>query len=73
MDTEEDVDYIQILVGGKTETTAYTVATLSGQSSEKQQYESHNNFLIIKFVSDPRYQKTGFTLTYNIGKYDSVL
>ncbi|XP_052685256.1 CUB and sushi domain-containing protein 1-like [Crassostrea angulata] len=63
--TEKDTDIVEVLIGGRTESTARSVARLSGQPSlSTARYRSYNNYMIIRFSTDSQTEKVGFTATY---------
>uniref|UniRef100_A0A8W8JHB7 CUB and sushi domain-containing protein 3 n=1 Tax=Magallana gigas TaxID=29159 RepID=A0A8W8JHB7_MAGGI len=64
--TEKDTDIVEVLIGGRTESTARSVARLSGQPSlSTARYRSYNNYMIIRFSTDSQTEKVGFTANYN--------
>ncbi|XP_065923868.1 uncharacterized protein [Magallana gigas] len=65
-DTEKDTDIVEVHIGGRTESTARSVARLSGQPSlSTARYRSYNNYMIIRFSTDSQTEKVGFTANYN--------
>lgn len=64
-DTEKTFDTVQILVGGRTEDKAVSLATLSGkQDLTSRPYVTASNFMIIKFTSDNSVERKGFRATW---------
>lgn len=64
-DTENNFDQIQILVGGRTEETSTTLATLSGiQNISSRSFTTGSNLMIIKFRSDATVEKRGFRASW---------
>ncbi|KAI0212792.1 Cubilin [Lamellibrachia satsuma] len=62
-DTEKNRDEVQVWVGGKTEVTAEMVARLSGSVSPNTipVFNSPNNYMFVKLVSDNAVQMNGFS------------
>lgn len=64
-DTENNFDQVQILVGGRTEETSTTLATLSGiQNISARAFTTGSNLMIIKFRSDASVEKRGFRASW---------
>ncbi|XP_062611525.1 uncharacterized protein LOC134273339 [Saccostrea cucullata] len=64
--TEKDTDIVEILIGGRTESTAQSIARLSGQPSlPTVRYRSHNNYMIIRFSTDSATQRMGFAANFS--------
>ncbi|XP_061175426.1 uncharacterized protein LOC133184388 [Saccostrea echinata] len=64
--TEKDTDIVEILIGGRTESTAQSIARLSGQPSLPTiRYRSHNNYMIIRFSTDSATEKMGFAANFS--------
>lgn len=64
-DTENNFDQVQILVGGRTEETSVTLATLSGhQNISTKAFTTGSNLMIIKFRSDASVEKRGFRASW---------
>lgn len=64
-DTEKTFDTVQILVGGRTEDKAVSLATLSGkQDIGNKPYVTASNFMIVKFTSDGSVERKGFRATW---------
>lgn len=60
-ETEKTFDTVQILVGGRTEDKAVSLATLSGkQDLGNKSFISASNFMIVKFSTDGSVEKKGF-------------
>ncbi|KAB7498637.1 Fibropellin-1 [Armadillidium nasatum] len=66
-ETEKGFDTVQILTGGRTETSAMPLVTLSGKldsSLNGHIYESASNFMIVKFQSDASVERKGFRASW---------
>ncbi|XP_055635764.1 uncharacterized protein LOC129775276 isoform X1 [Toxorhynchites rutilus septentrionalis] len=64
-DTEKHFDTVQILVGGRTENKAVSLATLSGKNDlTSKPFITASNFMIIKFASDGSVERKGFRATW---------
>ncbi|XP_054265760.1 uncharacterized protein LOC128988471 [Macrosteles quadrilineatus] len=64
-ETEKTFDTVQILVGGRTEDKAVSLATLSGkQDLGNKSFVSASNFMIIKFSTDGSVEKKGFRASW---------
>ena len=63
--TEKNADVVDILVGGKTEASATSVAKLSGTIAEVRRYRSYNNYLIVRFITDSTTEKSGFSMKFS--------
>ncbi|KAG8295757.1 calcium ion binding [Homalodisca vitripennis] len=64
-ETEKTFDTVQILVGGRTEDKAVSLATLSGkQDLGNKSFVSASNFMIIKFNTDGSVEKKGFRASW---------
>ena len=68
LDTEEGVDEVVFLGGGRTASSSYNLARLSGVNTPSSMIRSPNNFMIIRFVSDEVSQRSGFNLTWAAGE-----
>ena len=68
LDTEEGVDEVIFMGGGKTASSSYNLARLSGVNTPSSMIRSPNNFMIIRFVSDEATQRSGFNLTWAAGE-----
>lgn len=65
-DTENNFDQVQILVGGRTEESSVTLATLSGhqQNISARNFVTGSNLMIVKFRSDAAVEKRGFRASW---------
>ena len=65
-ESERNYDTLQILVGGKTEDSSITLATLSGSipGIGSQSFKSASNFMILRFRSDSSVEKGGFRASW---------
>lgn len=64
-DTEKNFDIVQILVGGRTEDKAVSLATFSGKNDlTSKPLITASNFMIIKFTSDGSVERKGFRATW---------
>ena len=70
MDTEENIDTVDIYVGGSTLATSDYVTSLSGliTGNNLPTYVSTNNFMVVRFTSDKEIEKTGFSASFTAGK-----
>ena len=68
LDTEEGVDEVIIMGGGRTAYSSYNLARLSGANAPSLLIRSPNNFMIIRFFSDGATQGTGFNMTWVAGE-----
>lgn len=69
LDTEPDLDVIQIRGGGLSEATSVTIATISGGNSPSFIYIP-SNMAVIKFMSDSNVQGEGFVFHWEAGIFD---
>ena len=67
LNTERDVDFVEVWVGGRTLSSSSLVRRVSGASVQGMVVSS-NNAAIVRFVSDGSYQDSGFTLTWKSGE-----
>lgn len=69
MDTEENIDVMDIYVGGRTIDTSVYVRSLSGRitGDNLPAYVSTNNYMIVRFTSDRTVEKTGFQALFATG------
>lgn len=64
-ETEKTFDTVQILVGGRTEDKAVSLATLSGREDlANKPFVTASNFMIVKFTSDGSVERKGFRATW---------
>ncbi|RWS09468.1 uncharacterized protein B4U79_12754 [Dinothrombium tinctorium] len=64
-DTEANFDTVQILAGGRTEETSFSLSTLSGsQNMTSKTFVTASNLMIIKFKSDSSVEKRGFRASW---------
>ncbi|XP_058454733.1 uncharacterized protein LOC131432461 isoform X2 [Malaya genurostris] len=64
-DTEKNFDIVQILVGGRTEDKAVSLASLSGKNDlSNNPFVTASNFMIIKFTTDGSVERKGFRATW---------
>lgn len=64
-DTEKSFDTVQILVGGRTDEKAVSLATLSGKLDlANKPFITASNFMIVKFTSDGSVERKGFRATW---------
>jgi hypothetical protein len=57
---------VEILIGGRTESTATSIARLSGQPTPSSiRYRSYNNYMIVRFTTDSQTEKLGFAANFN--------
>ncbi|XP_071439306.1 uncharacterized protein uif isoform X2 [Hetaerina americana] len=64
-ETEKSFDTVQIMVGGRTEDKAVSLATLSGkQDLSSKLFVSASNFMIIKFSTDSSVERKGFRASW---------
>lgn len=64
-ETEKTFDTVQILVGGRTEDKAVSLATLSGREElANKPFITASNFMIVKFTSDGSVERKGFRATW---------
>ena len=67
LETEEDVDVMQVLVGGPTESTSHVIAQLSGDLAHRNFY-SNNQYMIVKFYTDATVTGRGFNAKWEAGE-----
>ena len=69
-ETEENIDIVDIYVGGNSMKTSNYITSLSGliDGGKLPTYVSTNNFMIVKFTSDKDVEKKGFIATFTAGK-----
>ena len=62
LNTEENIDVVDIYMGGSTLPTSDYVTSLSGHitGNSLPTYVSINNFMIVRFTSDKTVEKAGF-------------
>lgn len=64
-DTEKTFDTVQILVGGRTEEKAVSLATVSGKMDlASKPFVTASNFMIVKFTTDGSIERKGFRATW---------
>ena len=68
LNTERDVDFVEVWVGGRTLSSSALVRRFSGSAAAGDLVVSSNNAAIVRFVSDGSYQDSGFQLTWRSGK-----
>ncbi|XP_076452127.1 uncharacterized protein LOC143287751 [Babylonia areolata] len=69
LDTEAGKDELIIMGGGKTASTSYNLARLSGVTAPTSLLRSYNHLMIVRFYSDSAVQGTGFNLTWSAVQY----
>ena len=68
--TEENIDVVDIYMGGSTLATSDYVTSLSGHitGDSLPTYVSINNFMIVRFTSDKTVEKAGFKALFTTGE-----
>ena len=68
--TEDNIDIVDIYVGGSSLATSDYVTSLSGHitGDSLTTYVSTNNFLTVRFTSDKTVEKAGFKATFKTGE-----
>jgi hypothetical protein len=67
LNTEQNVDFVEVWVGGRSLATSTLLRRLSGNSASGLLL-SDNHLAIVRFLSDGSYQDAGFQLTWQSGK-----
>nr|KAG5694506.1 hypothetical protein BaRGS_030381 [Batillaria attramentaria] len=70
LNTERDLDFVEIWVGGSTLSNSILVQRVSGTTADFSTIGltvSNNNLAIVRFLSDGNYQDSGFRLTWQSG------
>ena len=63
--TEKDKDFVTVLSASPLQSSAVSLASLSGDISTPLSFRSTNGFLLVKFSSDSSLEKNGFTASLN--------